>query len=539
MLVATTLGAAGLGGPVGITGRAFADGEIVLGLAEPDDTAYPEVTVALTADRAGRPVSELHPDQVRVTEAGAPGSVVAVRRAQDSGKPLALVLTLDTSGSMQGASMEQAQAAASALLQRLAPEDAAAVVAFSDDARVVQSLTTDRLSTQRAVSGLVATGNTALYDAVAESARVAAESGLGRRAVVLLSDGREFGGASRTTREESLQRVAQDGAVFYMIGVGPDIDAAYLEEIATRSGGRFFRAAGPGQVSQVYSALEDLLRAQFLVTLRSTAPAAGASRKLVVEVRTAEGQGLSERQYASRRPIAAASGPLDPPVAPAAERAPLEPTRAPTASRGSWLPAWGDLQGAALAIGAGGTLGALAMGGVGYYFGHVRRRRKSPVQLRSLRRGVDVIVESPSARGVPDFVPSNAGVDGRTPAPGDWNGEGPRAVLRQRSGGAVGPAISLGSGSTLIGTDEDCEIRPFASAGVAPHHARIVWREGHALIEHLAPGFETRVNGRSIDCAPLDTGYEIEVGRGLMLRFEAVASAERPTRRVVPGSRVA
>lgn len=478
-------------------------------------------------------MGQLTAEQLRVTEGGTPAAVTSVRRAQDSGTPLALVVTLDTSGSMQGASMEQAQAAATALLQRLAPDDVAAVVSFSDDAQLVQPLSADRAAGQRAVAGLVAVGNTALYDAVAESARVASESGRARRAVVLLSDGREFGGASQLTREESVERAARVGAVFYMVGVGPDIDTAYLDEIATRSGGRFFRASGAGEVQQIYAALEELLRAQFVVRLRSNASPAGVERQIGIEVRTADGDGKSERAYTSSRPAAAVAPPTVV-SAPAPDTSAIEPAPAVPIDR--------DLLEAGAVIVAGGLAGMATMGGAAYYFGRVRRRRKSPVQLRALRRGEDVVsarpdrgaaraaVESGLAHATPRSASAGVVAASRLANPGAML----TAALRVRTGGSKGASVPLGPGNAVIGTDEDCEIRLDASAGVAGRHARIVWREGHALIEHLAPEYETRVNGRTVDRAPLDAGYEITIGPSLVLRFEvgpprddASASARR------------
>ncbi|MFN8637965.1 MAG: hypothetical protein U0360_00550 [Dehalococcoidia bacterium] len=80
---------------------AHADGEIAVALAEPDDSQFPDVTVVVTADRDGRPLTSLAAENVTVTEGGQPARVVSVRRAQDSRMSLAVVLTIDTSGSME------------------------------------------------------------------------------------------------------------------------------------------------------------------------------------------------------------------------------------------------------------------------------------------------------------------------------------------------------------------------------------------------------------------------------------------------------
>lgn len=475
-----------------VAGVVAADGEISVAVADPDDREFPELTLVLTADRAGRPVGQLTPEQVTVTEGGQPAVVTAVRRAQDSGIPLAVVVTLDTSGSMEGASMTAAKAAAGALLQRLGGNDSAAVVAFSDRAQVLQPLTRDRAALQAAVAGLAPGGNTALYDAVGESARLATDSGNLRRAVVLLSDGREFGGSSRLTRDQALERAAQGGAVFYTVGIGPDIDRAFLAEVAARSGGRSFEASGASDVPQIYSALEELLRGQFVVTARSSAPATGSARQIRVEVREGGGQGVVQRQYASRRETPSAPEPLPPTAIVPAAPAETVPAAPPAAGSGlvSLLAAVGGLA-ALLAI----ILVAL------------RRRRRAPSPPAAVmmpRRGS---VELPQAAG----------------------------ALLGSSGVMLGARFELAKVPATIGTAESCVVRIPTVDGVAPEHARLWWRDGSPMLHHLADGYETRVNGRLIDWASLEVGMEIQFGP-VMLTFVApdgLADAASPHSPVV------
>ena len=484
---------------------AHADGEVTVSVAPPDDSAFPVVTFVMTADRDGRPLRDLAPSDLRVREHGVVADVTSVRRAQDGGMPLALVITVDTSGSMAGASIEQAKASANALVERLSAQDAVGVVAFSDHATTVQRVSTDRAPAARSIANLVAQGNTALYDAVSESVRAVSASGQPRRAVVMLSDGREFGGASTTSREESLDRAARGGAVFYVIGVGADIDVAYLQEVATRTGGRFFQASGPGDVPQVYAALEEVLRTEFVVTLNSRASAAGAERWLEVEVIGAQGQGSRARPYDSRRPPAQTLTP----AAPSNVRTGSESQAlAPAGSQSSWWagllldaswPALPGITGWTLWISVGSVLGLLVGGVTALLVARQRRSRRRPVQMRSLWRGAGVVGVDPAARQT---------------QPGD-------VVLRVSSGSATGMALPLPDGPVDIGWAEGCGVRLEPASGVAERHARIAWRDGHASIRHLAPGFETRVNGRVIEAAPLDLGYEITIGPALRLRVEA------------------
>lgn len=476
---------------------ALADGEITVGVAEPDDAAFPELSFVVTADRAGRPLAQLAVENVLVTEGGRPATVTSVRRAQDSGIPLALVVTIDTSGSMQGVNMTQAKAAAGALVQRLASTDSGAVVEFNSEARVVAPLTRDRASLQNAINGLVPIGNTALYDAVAESARIAAQSGNARRAVVLLSDGLEFGGASRLTREQALESAAQGGAVFYMVGVGADIDRAFLEEIANRSGGRFFQASGANEVPQIYAALEELLRGQFVVTARSAAPPEGVARQVRVEIRESGGQGVADRQYNSKRPAAATAAPA-PPVVTAAAPAATPRSVLPVEEDSGGVPVWPL------------ALGGVAVLGLAAYFW----RQRAP----------KVLNDSPPVR-----VTRRGSVD-LPPAAG---------VLRVTAGAGAGAHFDLAEAPATIGSGEGCAVRITAGEGIAAEHARLWWRDGKPMLHHIAEGYETRVNGRTIDWASLDVGYQIEIGP-VVLQFEApslpVDINDDPPRALRPGA---
>jgi hypothetical protein len=256
-------------------------------------------------------------------------------------------------------------------------------------------------------------------------------------------------------------------------------------------------------VPQLYAALEQLLRTQFVVTLRSQAPAAGAARQVDLEIAGAQGQGSRSRAYTSRRPeaSAAASAPQGPGAVTAATptaggEAAAARVEAPEAGLGRTTQA-------ALVAGAGGVIGAGALAGTGWVLGRQRRRRRRPVQLRSLWRGVSVSA-TPAAE-----------VEQRPP----------EAVLRVRAGAAAGSTVPLRPVTSLIGTGEDCAVRLEGGRGIAEQHARLSWRGGRPLIQHLAPGYETRVNGRTVDWAPLDLGYEIAIGPALVLRYE---SAQQP-----------
>ena len=67
--------------------------------------------------------------------------VTAVSGSSDAGVGIGVVLTFDVSGSMAGGAIEQAKAAGKVLVNELGPNDEVAIVAFSDNVRLVHAYT--------------------------------------------------------------------------------------------------------------------------------------------------------------------------------------------------------------------------------------------------------------------------------------------------------------------------------------------------------------------------------------------------------------
>jgi len=445
------------------------DGAISVSIVGVDDTAFPEVTVVLTADQHNRPIADIQLQELQIEESGLPATPVSIQRAVDRNMPLALVVALDVSGSMEGPVLASATASAIALINSLASTDWAAVLAFADEVRVEQPLTQDKTALVDAVSRLRAGGNTALYDAVAESAAVAAASGVARRAVVLLSDGEEFGSRSRLSREGSLAAASEAASLFYVVGVGPKIDQAYLEELATRSGSRLFRVADPSEIPAVYASLEQLLRSQYVVTFHASSPAPLQERSVKILLTMGASPGSAEREYRSLRPPEPPPSLLSPVSQPEPEAA------APEATEGSFPLA-------AVAVPVCLAAALLGLGGTRWFL----RRRGAGRALSGKRTLTRTTYEAPDA-------PSKATVVVTS---------GPSEDLR----------FELGEEPVTIGSGNRCAIRLPAAPGLAEQHARMWWRDGRLMLHHIASGHLTTLAGRSIVWAAVEDGDEVSVG---------------------------
>jgi hypothetical protein len=203
----------------------------------------------------------------------------------------------DASTSLQGVPIDSAKAAAKTLLNELAPEDRVAIMRFNDDVVQLQDYTQDRALLSQAIDQLQATGNTAFYQATYDAAVRIAESTATRKAVVLLSDGAEFGEKSRVTRDEALAAAGFIGVPFFIVAFGNEIDRPYLTELAGRTNGRLFEAPGPAELDALYSGIGRMLRSQYVVTFDASAVPPDADSTLKVTLDDGDRSATAEATY--------------------------------------------------------------------------------------------------------------------------------------------------------------------------------------------------------------------------------------------------
>ncbi len=468
--------------------NAHADGELTVAIAAVDDSAFPVVTAVFTVDDGGRPVTSIPPAGLTAAEGGSQATVVSVVSAPDSQIPLGLLITIDTSGSMAGANIVQSQAAAATLIRSLAQGDSGAIITFSDSVRIAAAFTQKSDELLQAAASVRAEGNTALYDAVGQSAKLAAASGIGRRAVVLLSDGEDFGGRSALSREQALAQAASGGALFYVIGIGTETDRTFLQDVASRSGGRFFEAKSAADIPGVFASIQAVLRSQFVATIRSTGPPGARSRSLTLTVAIDGKTGTQVRTYETLRPPVVQQ--------PTATPQPATPVPAATAPVEAPAPAAaGNSSKVAVALGVAGLLGSA---GLGAYIWRRRTRPSSPE-----------LVSSTPATPLPARV----------------------SVPRQETAGRItvmrGPAtiemIEIDGGPVTIGSAATCTLQLPAEAGVASEHARLWWRDGSPMVHSLGTSAPTLLNGEPVQWASLADGDQLTVGP-FVLRFSRNSS---------------
>jgi Ca-activated chloride channel homolog len=224
---------------------------------------------ATVTDRRGRPVDGLTRDDFRVYEDGSEQTVRRFERVENL--PIYAGVLLDTSGSMTDHLDTAVQAALGFFNKVIQPKDRAAVITFNGETNLAVRFTNDREVLAGGLSGLHADGSTALYDSIIYALYYF--GGVrGKRAVVLLTDGRDEG--SKFRYRDALEYAKHSGIAFYTIGLGltakePDIRLK-LAELATETGGRAFFIERAAELAGTYGEIETELRSQYLLAYESS-----------------------------------------------------------------------------------------------------------------------------------------------------------------------------------------------------------------------------------------------------------------------------
>jgi Ca-activated chloride channel family protein len=154
--------------------------------------------------------------------------------------PLALVVVLDTSGSMEGEKLREAKDAVKGLVRDMNDDDEIAFVHYSDTAEVVQPLTAVREVRGRLparIDALRADGGTAIPLGLAAGMRALdGETGNRVRRIVLVSDGLD---SSRPRSESLARKSAEEGITVSSMGIGLDFDESYMGALARSGHGNF------------------------------------------------------------------------------------------------------------------------------------------------------------------------------------------------------------------------------------------------------------------------------------------------------------
>jgi Ca-activated chloride channel family protein len=234
-----------------------------------------EVNVLFIAtDKRGKFVRNLNQgDFAILDDHKPPQTIVNFRRETDL--PIELGLLVDTSGSVNGRFDFEQEAAVNFLNHTVrANFDRAFVMGFSTHGKIAQDFTDNVRLLEVGVHSLHNGGGTALYDAIYRACKdklVKDPDGKPeRRAIVVLSDGED--NQSEVSREQAIEMAQRAEVIIYAISTDDSglilRGDKSMQVLADATGGKAFFPFKMKDVTHAFSAIEEELRSQYVVSYR-------------------------------------------------------------------------------------------------------------------------------------------------------------------------------------------------------------------------------------------------------------------------------
>ena len=177
---------------------------------------------ATVSDASGRFVPGLTQEDFLVYEDDQP---VTVTHFNAERVPVSLGIALDTSGSMGGQKIQEAEDALGRFLfELLDKDDQMFLYRFSSRPTLLQGWTRDRQLLTRALGRITPNGGTAMYDTVAEAIPLAQRGENRKKALLVISDGNDT--SSATDIRDVKAQIRESEVLVYAIGIDGEGDSS-------------------------------------------------------------------------------------------------------------------------------------------------------------------------------------------------------------------------------------------------------------------------------------------------------------------------
>ncbi len=265
-LVVVALAGLALSGSTGL--QAFVE--------DPQGTIRAEVAlvniVFTVTNRNGVPVSGLKAKDFQILEDKLPQTIDYFSElGKETDVPLTIALLIDTSASVRDKLDFEKTTAAEFFTDILRPKkDLALIIQFDSDVNLVQDFTQDKNVLVKALNSLQAGNNTSLYDAIYLAAEDKLKKEIGRKVMVVISDGEDM--KSKLGREDAIEAAQRNNVVIYGIGVQTEgTNFGVLKSFAKETGGAFFSPhATLGEIKYAFQSIGKELQGQYSLAYVST-----------------------------------------------------------------------------------------------------------------------------------------------------------------------------------------------------------------------------------------------------------------------------
>jgi VWFA-related protein len=288
--------------------------------------------LASVRDKKGALVPNLEQSNFTILEDGKPQPIKYFTRETDL--PLTIGLLIDVSGSQRNLIQIERDAASQFFSQVLRKKDEAFLLSFGEEAELLQDYTnsakllTSAMRDLRVSSGVGGLGpgpvptaggprGTVLYDAVYLAANEKLRNEVGRKVLVVITDGVDEG--SRLPIKEAIMAAQKADAVIYSIDysdpsaygggwgitLGGGAGKPYLNQMSDETGGHVYVVDRRNPLDSVFKQLQDEMRSQYSIGYTPTNDTKdGSYRKLEIKLSNKDLKAQARKGYYAIKPEA-------------------------------------------------------------------------------------------------------------------------------------------------------------------------------------------------------------------------------------------
>ncbi|MGA2433722.1 MAG: VWA domain-containing protein, partial [Bryobacteraceae bacterium] len=279
-------------------------------------------------NKQGGLVPGLKEDDFEIAEDGKPQTIKYFSRETDL--PLTLGLLIDVSLSQKRLIEDEKEAASEFFTQVLKSKDLAFLISFGTDSELLQDYTSSARLLRKGLDGLKVDApppqfnsgpvptiytprGTVLRDAVYVAAREQLKGQIGRKALIVISDGVDEG--SRVKLQEAIDAAQKADAIIYSIdyadpraygSFGIGMGASDLKKLSEDTGGRVYKVDRKHPLSAVFKELQEELRTQYTIGYIPTNPVKdGTFRRILVKTKNDDLKVQTRKGYFAEPPDSA------------------------------------------------------------------------------------------------------------------------------------------------------------------------------------------------------------------------------------------
>jgi VWFA-related protein len=285
--------------------------------------------LASVRDKKNALIPNLTKDDFTILEDGKPQTIKYFTKETDL--PLTIGMLVDVSRSQENLIGIEQSAASQFFAQVLRKKDLAFLIMFGEETELLQDYTgSARLLTeglrQLRVSGGVGgihpgpvptisqVRGTVLYDAIYLAANDKLKGEVGRKVIVVITDGDDHG--SRMTRNQAIEAAQKADAVIYsidysdprfggMLGFGSNPGEGELRKMSDETGGHVYKVDRKHTLDDVFKELQDEMRSQYSIGYTPTNDVKdGSYRKVEIKLANKDLKPQARKGYYAIRPDA-------------------------------------------------------------------------------------------------------------------------------------------------------------------------------------------------------------------------------------------